>query len=30
MYTGTTPANEAIDWLMEDESGNSQCEDPFF
>ena len=30
MYTGTTPANEAIDWLMNDESGNSQCENLFF
>ena len=30
MYTGTTPANEAIEWLMDDNSGNSQCENPFF
>ena len=30
MYTGTTPANNAIDWLMNDKSGNSQCENPFF
>ena len=30
MYTDTTPANEAIDWLMEDTSDSSQCENPFF
>jgi len=30
LYTGSTPANEAIDWLMDDNSGNSQCESPNF
>jgi len=30
LYTGSTPANEAIDWLMDDKSGNSACENPFF
>eukprot|EP00751_Fragilariopsis_kerguelensis_P013233 CAMPEP_0170778146 /NCGR_PEP_ID=MMETSP0733-20121128/12218_1 /TAXON_ID=186038 /ORGANISM="Fragilariopsis kerguelensis, Strain L26-C5" /LENGTH=203 /DNA_ID=CAMNT_0011121515 /DNA_START=1 /DNA_END=610 /DNA_ORIENTATION=+ len=30
IYTGTTPVNEAIDWLMNDKSGNSKCENPFF
>ena len=30
MYTGTSPTNEAIDWLMDDKSGNSQCENPYF
>ena len=26
IYTGTEPQNEAIDWLMEDSSGDSACE----
>ena len=30
MYTGSTPTKEAIDWLMDDKSGNSMCENPFF
>ena len=30
MYTGTTPANEAINWLMDNKRSNSRCNNPFF
>ena len=30
MYTGTAPANEAINWLMDSKRSNSQCSNPFF
>ena len=30
LYTGSTPANKAINWLMDDKSENSDCENPYF
>ena len=30
VYTNTEPSNKAIDWMMKDTTGNSQCDDPFF
>ena len=30
LYSGSIPANKAIDWMIEDKSGNSDCKDPFF
>ena len=30
LYTGSTPANKAINWLIDDKSENSDCENPYF
>ena len=30
LYTGSTNANKAINWLMHDKSENSDCENPSF
>ena len=30
MYTGSTPTKKAIEWSMNDKSGNSACENPYF
>jgi len=30
VYIGTTPAKDAMYWLMDDKNGNSQCNNPFF
>ena len=30
MYTDSTPANKTINWLMDDKSENSDCENPSF
>ena len=30
LYTGSTSANKAINWLIDDKSENSDCENPYF
>lgn len=30
IYIGSSPSTEAIDWLLGDNTGNSECEDEFF
>ena len=30
LYTGSTPANKAINWLIDDKSENSDCENTYF
>ena len=30
IYTAESSGNEAVDWLLDDQDGNSDCDDPFF